>query len=1200
MKRIIVLAMTSVVACLGTMSKVVVKLPRVENMTAPLAVETASPRFSWQLDADEKNVVQRGYEIEVRSQGKMLWHEKNTASDRQLWIPYGGKPLKSGQQCTWRVRSITNKGTTEWSEEQPFGIGLLTENRWGGRWIGWEQMEKGEHTDTFTRLAARYLREVFTVEKPVRRATAYVAGVGLHELHVNGQALNDFVMMPMPTDYRKTILYNTYDITPLIGKKNCVGVVLGNGRYFAMRQDKPYKNTTFGLPKLRLNIVIEHEDGSTKRIVSDEKWRVSTQGPIRANNEYDGEEYDARLEMDGWDTPEYDDSQWKNARRTAIPTARLRAQMAPGMKAVPLGCVPTVQKTGRGYVLDFGQNMAGWVEFMPRAAKGDTITLRFAEKTNPDGTLYTDNLRDARSQDTYIVGDNPRPWHPVFVTHGFRYVEVTGQKDMRAEDFRAFVVSDDMHFAGRLLCSDTILNAVLRNAWWGIRSNYKGMPIDCPQRDERMPWLGDRVAGALGESFLFDTHALYAKWTRDIREAQREDGSIPDVAPAFWNYYSDNMTWPAALPMSCEMLWEQFGDLQPVRDSYASIVKWMEYMHANYADADGIITRDRYGDWCMPPESLELVHSEDPARITDGALISTAYYVKISRLLAKFARLQGLQAEAKRWDAEADRTAEAFNRRFLKEDHYDNNTVTANVLPLAFDIVPESSREAVGKHIVDKIVRDGGGHISCGVIGLQWIQHELSRMGRSDVAFLLATQDTYPSYGYMAAQGATTIWELWNGNTANPSMNSGNHVMLLGDLISWYYHELAGTRPDKPGYKRIALRPDFSIEGLDWVNASYRTPYGVVESCWRKDLERVEWDVAVPQGTTARVWLPGRRRPLRVRAGEHHFTAFLPRPKRIAEASFLYEKASFPQCHASTVAQTPEGDLVAAYFGGSYEKCPDVCIWVSRKPKGSMTWSEPQLVEDGVQPDGTPVACWNPVLFQIPGGELLLFYKVAPTIQGWVGYLRRSRDGGRTWSEAERLPDGLLGAIKDKPVMLSDGRIIAPSSTEDGVWRIHFEISDDGGRSWRKVGPVAQPEGFQCIQPSILIHRDGTLQAVCRTKNGFVGTTWSRDRGQTWSEVELLDVPHNQSGLDAVTLRDGSFAMVHNDVGPYPGTTKGPRTPLSVSRSKDGIHWSHFLTLEDSPVGEYSYPAVIQDQDGALDITYTWRRRRVKFVKVKL
>ena len=1092
-------------------------------------------------------------------------------------------------------------------------------------WIGWEAPFPWDVETEHSRLSARYLRTEFSLDGSVREATLDICGLGLYECRINGEKVGEDVLTPNPTDYRKTILYNSYDVTALLAQgANAIGVALGPGRFYTMQQHyKPHKIRNFGYPKLWLRLHVEYADGREDWIVSREKgWTLTADGPIRSANEYDGEIYDARKELGDWTLPGYDDSRWLPAPRSALPDGTLRPSPSPSMRVMQTLSPVSLNRHGDAWIVDFGQNMAGWVRLRLREARaGQTVRLRFAETLRPDGSLYTDNFRNAESTDTYICSGREKDtwWHPVFTTHGFRYVEVSGLPQPVAEDFAADLIYDNIASSGTFECSNDVLNAVWHNAWWGIASNYKGMPIDCPQRDERMPWLGDRVAGALGESFLFDTHALYAKWMRDIREAQREDGAIPDVAPAFWNYYSDNMTWPAALPMCCDLLWEQYGDLQPVRDSYAAIVKWMEYMYANYADADGIITKDRYGDWCMPPESPELVHSEDPDRITDGALISTAYYVKISRLLAKFARLQGLRKEARHWDAEADRTAVAFNRRFLTARqaesgtvsrwlqpdsvYYGNNTVTANVLPLAFDIVPKKYRQAVSENIVAKILRDGtkagSGHISCGVIGLQWIQHELTRMGRSDVAFHLAAQDTYPSYGYMAARGATTIWELWNGDTANPSMNSGNHVMLLGDLLSWYYHVLAGIRPAKPGYRQIALRPDFSIEGLEWVKASYRTPFGVVESVWKKDLTTLEWDITVPEGTSARVWLPGRHRPLRVRPGKHHYSVPLPRDRRIVERSFLYERASFPQCHASTIAQTPEGDLVAAYFGGSYEKCPDVCIWTSRKPAGSLVWEAPQLVEDGIRPDGTPVACWNPVLFQIPGGELLLFYKVAPTIPGWVGYLRRSQDGGRSWSEAERLPDGLLGAIKDKPVLLPDGRIIAPSSTENGVWRIHFEISDDAGHTWRKVGPVEQQDGYQCIQPSILIHPDGTLQALCRTKNGFVGTTWSRDRGETWSPVELLDVPHNQSGLDAVTLRDGTFAMVHNNVGPYPGTTKGPRTPLSVSTSRDGIHWQHLLTLEDSPVGEYSYPAVIQDADGSLDITYTWRRRRIKYVKIQ-
>lgn len=1088
-------------------------------------------------------------------------------------------------------------------------------------WIGWEEAFPWDVETNHSQLSARYLRTEFSLDRELESATLDICGLGLYECYINGSKITEDVLTPAPTDYRLTILYNTYDVTALLGRENAVGVALGPGRYYAMQQHyKPWKVNTFGYPKLWFRLHLVFKDGTERNVVSNERdWRLTAQGPIRSANEYDGEVYDARMELGEWTEPGYDASAWLPGRRSMIPHGTLHPATSPAMRVMQSVDVKSITPVGGNHVIDFGQNMAGWVRMrLSGTKKGQTIQLRFAETINPDGTLYRANLRNAHTTDTYICSGEEDGiwWHPIFTTHGFRYVEVIGIPDPRPEDFVAELVYDNIETIGQFECSNEVLNQVYHNAWWGVASNYKGMPIDCPQRDERMPWLGDRVAGALGESFMFDTHALYAKWMRDICEAQRANGQIPDVAPAFWNYYSDNMTWPAALPMGCDLLWEQFGDLQPIRDSYASICRWMDYMRDTYMDEDGIITKDQYGDWCMPPESLELVHAQDPTRITDGALISTAYYVKISQLLAKFARLQGLRKDAKRYERQAKETAAAFNKRFLHvgergltpEGHspwfypdsvyYGNNTVTANVLPLAFGIVPKDCRDDICHNIVKKIIVDGNGHISCGVIGLQWVQHELSRMGRSDVAFLLASQDTYPSYGYMAAQGATTIWELWNGNTANPSMNSGNHVMLLGDLISWYYHELAGIRPAKPGYKVIELRPDFSIENLDWVNASYKCPYGVIGSSWKKSLNRLEWDVTVPEGTTAKAWLPGKKHPRTLRPGTYHFDVAMPHEKRVTEESFLYNQASFPQCHASTIAQTPEGDLVAAYFGGTHEKHPDVCIWVSRKPKGSEVWTEPQLVADGIQNEELRYPCWNPVLFQVPGGDLMLFYKVGPTIPEWIGYIRRSKDGGKTWSEAQELPEGILGAIKNKPVMLADGRMISGSSTEAGHWRIHFEISDDGGYTWRKVGPVAAPEGFELIQPTILVHKDGSLQALCRTKNAFIGSTWSRDRGETWSEVELLDVPQNQSGLDAVTLRDGTFAMAYNNVGPHPGTNKGPRTPLSVAVSRDGVHWKDIVTLEDSPVSQYSYPSIIQDQDGSLDVIYTWRRERVKFVKI--
>lgn len=315
--------------------------------------------------------------------------------------------------------------------------------------------------------------------------------------------------------------------------------------------------------------------------------------------------------------------------------------------------------------------------------------------------------------------------------------------------------------------------------------------------------------------------------------------------------------------------------------------------------------------------------------------------------------------------------------------------------------------------------------------------------------------------------------------------------------------------------------------------------------------------------------------------------------KVVQRREFIYEQAPFPECHASTLAETSQG-LVTAWFGGTEERNPDVGIWVSRqKPSG---WTPPVEVATGVQPDGKRLPCWNPVLFQMPKGELLLFYKVGPNPSTWWGLLKRSSDGGQTWTEAERLPDGILGPIKNKPVLLSSGVLLCPSSSEDHNWRVHFEQTRDWGKTWQKTAPINDGVTDGAIQPSVLFHPNGRLQALCRSqKAGFVLETWSDDGGKTWSSLQKTALPNPNSGTDAVTLADGRQVLVYNPVSPTLGKFGGPRTPLEVAISTDGKSWKTLAVLENEP-GEYSYPAVIQTTDGLVHVTYTWKRQRVRHV----
>lgn len=1254
-----------------------------EGQVSPLSIESAHPRLSWVLESDEQAVKQSGYRVLVASSLEKLaanegdlWDSGRVNSDESLYVPYGGRALKSNQRCFWKVKVYTANGESEWSEPASWGMGLLGETHWGGRWIGWDAPFSWDKEITHSRLSARYLRTEFKAKTGIERATLHIAGLGLYELFINGKQVGDQVLAPAPTDYRRTVLYNSFDVTSMLQAENAIGVVLGNGRFYTMRQNyKPYKITQFGYPKMRMNLIIEYADGSRQVVSSNEKdWKLTAEGPIRSNNEYDGEEYDARMELGEWTSAGYDDSKWLAAKRVSIPYGNLHGAQAPNMKIMGTVKAVKINRYGNRYIVDFGQNMAGWVKMKVRGGvAGDTIRMRYAELlTDDEKELKVANFRDAWSTDTYVCNgkENGKEWSARFSYHGFRYIEVTGYKNPKLTDFTAELIYDEMENTGTFECSNSVLNNIFRNAWWGIATNYKGMPVDCPQRNERQPWLGDRVMGAWGESFLFGNGQLYAKWMDDIREAQREDGCIPDVAPAFWNYYSDDMSWAMALPMICDMLYEQYGNVEPIRENYEAIVKWMNHMRNEYMDEDGIIRKFKYGDWCVPPESLEMIHSRDPKRQTDGGLITTASYYNMLQLLSKFARLIGRDGDIEAYQKEAAKVLQDFNREFLTvkkgsslapgyilypdSTFYGNNTVTSNLLPLAFNMVPEEHKEEVCKNVVTSIITTNKGHISCGVIGVRYLMRELTRMGRGDVAFLLASNKTYPSWGYMIEQGATTIWELWNGDKASPKMNSANHVMQLGDLLAWYYCDLAGIAPHKPGYKEILMRPDFSIQELSHVEASYMTPYGKVTSKWKQTLMHLDWDITVPCNTTALVYLPtvdekavnlphvtfvrkeGNATVWRVASGTYHLSVDMDPSvgvdkKGIVTEQFLYETAPFPQSHSASIAETSKGDLVATYFGGTRERNPDVCIWVSRKPKGATEWTAPVQVADGIISSTERKACWNPVLFQVPGkkGELLLFYKIGKNVADWKAYIIRSKDGGKTWSKPEAMPEGFLGPSKNKPEYVN-GRIICPSSTEGaGGWRIHFEISDDNGKTWRKVGPVEaelsvptqlrkkgvkaeddmeageaiKGEGAKpiyCIQPSILRHKDGRLQVVCRTRNAKIATSWSSDNGETWSKVTLLDIESNNSGIDAVTLKDGRHVMVYNNFETLPGTPKGIRTPLSVAVSSDGVNWKHIITLEDSPVSQYSYPALIQGKDGKIHVVYTWRRQRIKYAALEL
>jgi alpha-L-rhamnosidase len=850
-------------------------------LSNPVGIDVRNPRLSWEISGTERGIKQTASQILVASSPEKLagnegdlWDSGKTTSAQSVQVKYSGKPLKSRAKCYWKVRIWTENGESNWSDPAYWSMGLLNYGDWNGRWIGFDRAFPWDREDKFSRLSARYFRKEFSADKEIKHATAYIIGLGLYELYINGQKIGDQVLAPTPTDYSKNVKYNVFDVTNTVKKgENSIGAILGNGRFYTMRQDeKPYKIKTFGYPKMLFQLEIEYTDGSKNIVKTDDTWKGTPDGPIRTNNEYDGEEYDARKEMPGWNIVGFDDNKWLQAEYVQEPTGEFEAQMNENMKVMETIKPVSMKELRPGvFIMDMGQNMVGWVKMKVKGKSGDKVTLRFAEILEDGGGLAMANLRDAKVTDVYTLkGGEVETWEPTFVYHGFRYVEITGFPGKPTiADFEGRVVYDEMKTIGSFETSNALINQIYKNAFWSINGNYKGMPVDCPQRNERQPWLGDRSTGSYGESFVFGNELLYAKWMEDIRYSQRADGSIPDVAPAFWRYYSDNMTWAGTYLQLGEMLYRQFGDTRSIFDHYPSMKKWLKYMQDNYMDENFILTKDSYGDWCVPPATIEEGRGKSADVKRPSKLISTAYHYYYLQLMQNFAKLTGNETDIEEFTSMAAKVKNAFNKEFFHADgaFYGNNTLTDNLLPVYFKMVPETHSKRVLKTITDLIEIKNKGHLSTGVIGIQWLMRTLTENGRSDLAYRIATNTSYPSWGYMVENGATTIWELWNGNTAAPNMNSYNHVMMLGDLLVWYYENLAGIKSHQPGFKQIVMKPEM-INGLDFVNAAYQSVYGEIKSEWKRENKNLIWNITIPGNTSAIVYIPASSQNTITESGE--------------------------------------------------------------------------------------------------------------------------------------------------------------------------------------------------------------------------------------------------------------------------------------------------------------------------------------------
>lgn len=722
------------------------------------------------------------------------------------------------------------------------------------------------------RLSARYLRREFDITRKVTRATAYVCGLGFFDLFLNGAKVSDDVMDPALSDYTKAAYYVTFDVTGQLKQgTNALGVVLGNGRFFAPRLVAPISSQTFSYPKLLLQLEVGYDDGTKTTLASDENWRLTTNGPIRANNEYDGEEYDARMEMPGWAGAGFDDTKWDHARLVGAPGGALKAQMIEPMRITriihPVGITKPAEGT---YIVDMGQNFYGTVRLKASAPAGTQVTMVSAYSLKPDGTLKTADNRSARCTDIYTFkGQGTEVWNPRFKGQGYRRVQVTGLPFAPTVDnFEGLVIHTDAEPAGEFQCSNDLINRIHSAMWWGMRMYLRSAPLD-PDRDERQAWMGDPAKDAESEAYNYHVAPFYTKWMDDVERSQRGDGTIPDVA-MYWTMGA-GVEWPSVFTIIPDWFIGFYGDTRVAQTHYAAMKAWVLAMRKHELP-DGTLPATNYGDWCD-------THTMDGKASDTGStprdLVSTAYQYNNCRIMERLAKSMGKTEDESTFRGMADQLKVAFNRKFLdpKTHVYQGGTQCGYVLALAFGLAPDNQRDAIIANLVDDIMVKNNGHLSVGLIGMQWLMQTLTEVGRPDVAWTIATQTTRPSWGYMLAKGATTIWERWDYDTRDPGMNSEALLIQAGNLDAWFYQTLAGIRPATPGFKKVLIAPSI-VGDLKWVKAHFDSPYGRIVSDWKLNDDLLTMDVTIPANTTATIIVPGRNGGSHeVGSGHYQFTA---------------------------------------------------------------------------------------------------------------------------------------------------------------------------------------------------------------------------------------------------------------------------------------------------------------------------------------
>lgn len=841
-----------------------IKKLTVDYLSNPVGI-TESPQFGWVIESDKSNVVQKAYHLQIAFDlnfKKIAFDSGLIESGESAHISAEGFELLSSTKYYVKVKIADSSEESDWSGPACFTTALLKNEEWKGQFVSAETKADADNSK------GTYVRRSFRAKSGIASALVYSTALGLYKLYINGKKIGDDELTPGWTSYRKHLLYQTYDVTEALQSgENVVGAMLGAGWYKGLMGFAGLRNHYGDQTALLCQLEITYQDGTKDIVVTDESWK-GTDSPVLFSEIYDGEIYDARLEIEGWNCPGFDDSKWKPVEAVGYDKSVLTAQA--GCKVAEIGRIPAKELiiTPQGdTVINFGQNLTGWVRFRVKGNAGDCVVLNHFEVLDSKGNVYLDNLREAKQTVSYTLkGGEEEAFHPNFTFHGFQYVKVAKYPgEIKLENFEAVVVHSDMKPTGTFECSNADINQLQHNILWGLKGNFVDIPTDCPQRNERLGWTGDAQIFCRTASYLMDTYTFFSKWLRDVEADQTSEGGVPHVVPDIitgktkgdWLLGQGTHSAAAWADVAVIMPWTlylTFGDTRILEKQYGSMKAWIDFMHRH--SNKGIWNYQlQFGDWVALDAKEGSYFGATP-----NDLICTAYFAYSTQFFSKIAKILGKEDDHNKYAKLYHEIVEGFQKEFFTPTgRMAARTQTAHIIALYFNLVPDEFRERTVNTLLE-LLEENNGHLVTGFVGTPYFCHALSQNGRTKEAYDLLLKDDFPSWLYQVKAGATTVWEHWDGKKPDGTMwsadmNSFNHY-AYGAVGEWLYRAVAGIEADEcnAGYKHSIIHPHIG-GGLNYVSASYSSVYGDVSVSWKAEGDIIDLDIAVPHNTSATIIL---------------------------------------------------------------------------------------------------------------------------------------------------------------------------------------------------------------------------------------------------------------------------------------------------------------------------------------------------------